>query len=310
MDRFMVLSVHSNHMSGAIWDAGGPTFSLIFLTWNSEQYIERTLRSVFDQTVCDFEVVVVDNDSADETVAIVEQEFVPEGNVRVIENDANLGFTRGINRGIEAARGDYICCYNDDTYFPEKYLRTLENTVTRDAVWTTARRNHRVSTEHATVRLLSRQRFPVPYIVDPLSGVAPVNFVPGDGLIVPRSIYSEKLRGTIFDPEMPNKGEDLDLSLRLRNSGVPMRAVLDTYSVHPDEGFYEPTLENGLNHLRNVYARARAYEKNGFGPLVLLSVAASAVTVPLQIYLLAFPRSADSFLERTTPAEINSTGTR
>ena len=276
-----------------------PTFSLVFLTWNSEEDIPRTLDSTLDQTYPHFEVIVVDNDSQDRTVPLVREKYASDERIRVVENDSNLGFTRGINRGIEETGGDYICCYNDDTYFPPDYLESLAKFVSPATVWTTARINHRVSSTHCTVRLLTRHRFPIPYVVDSLSGTVDVNYVPGDGLVVPREIYEQELDGMIFDPRMPDKGEDMDLSLRLLNLGIPMKAVLDTYSIHPDEGFYSPSIENGLNHLKNVYARFRAYRENGYGLLVQSTVLLSSVSVPIEIYLRAFPRVGKRFQEET-----------
>ena len=278
-------------------------FSLIFLTWNSEEDVERTLDSVLEQTYSHFEVVVVDNGSRDQTVSLIRNNYTSDERIRVIENGSNLGFTRGINRGIEQAQGDYICCYNDDTFFPTDYLEHLQRSVTPGEVWTTARINHRVSSRHRTIRLLTQHRFPIPYVVDSLSGTVEVNYVPGDGLIVPRKIYEQELNEVVFDPKMPEKGEDMDLSLRLRNLEVPMKAVLDTHSVHPDEGFYSPNIENGLNHIENVYARFQAYRKNGHGPLVLTSVLLSSISVPIEIYLRAFPRCGERFQKRTPVGE-------
>lgn len=277
-----------------------PEFSLVFLTWNAAEDIERTISSVLEQTHSDFEIIVVDNDSDDRTVPIVRDAFLDEHAVRLIENEENRGFSRGFNRGIEAARGDYICCFNDDTRFPESYLQTLHEMTTPATVWTTARVNHRVSSEHRTVRLLSWYRFPIPYVVDRLTGVADVNYVPGDGLIVPRGVYENELDGVVFDPELPMRGEDVDLSLRLRRQGVPMRAVLDTYSIHPDEGIYSPTIENAWKHVENVFTRYLAYRNNGFGPLVLSSVLVSLIVVPTDIYFGSFPRDTAAFQRRVT----------
>jgi GT2 family glycosyltransferase len=280
---------------GASIKTSGPTFSLVFLTWNSEADIERTIDSVLEQTYTDFEVVVVDNDSDDETVPLVKANYGHRKDVRLIVNESNLGFSRGTNRGIDASRGEYICCYNDDTHFPPDYLEALAEHVAPDAVLTTARINHRVTEEHQTVRLLTGHRFPIPYVVDSLTGVAEVNYVPGDGLIIPREIYTNRLEETVFDPDMPARGEDLDLSLRLRANGIEMRAVLDTHSIHPYEGFYSPTVENGMNHLRNVDARFRAYKKNGFGIATWIVILVSSISVPIEIYFRSFPRESDDF---------------
>jgi GT2 family glycosyltransferase len=276
-----------------------PQFSLVFLTWNAGEAIVRTLESVAQQSFADYEVVIVDNDSGDNTVESVRDS--PVDSLHIIENDRNLGFSRGINRGIRESRGEYICCYNHDTVFPEGYLRTLAEHVTPDAVWTTARRNHRVSTERTCVRLLSRYRFTIPYVVDSLSGVADVNYIPGDGAIIPREIYEDELGEEAFDPAMPMRGEDVDLSLRLARDRVPMRAVLDTYSIHPDRGeLYTPTVENLRNLLQTIRARMAAHGKNTDSFLPTAVAAGSIVTNPLVVYCSSYPRSAAAFLDATT----------
>lgn len=280
--------------------AARPAFSLVFLTWNAGDAIVETLASVKRQSFDDYEVVLVDNDSDDDTLALVRDAYPDDESIRVFENDRNLGFSRGINRGIRESDGRYICCYNHDTLFPEGYLRTLAERVTPEAVWTTARRNHRVDPDRACVRLLSRYRFTLPYVVDSLSGTAEVNYVPGDGAIIPREVYRDALDSRVFDPAMPIRGEDVDLSLRLADRGVPMRAVLDTYSVHPDKGeMYVPTAENLRTLLGTVRARIAAHRNNATPRWATAAAAASLLTQPLVLYCTPYPRSAEAFLEAT-----------
>jgi GT2 family glycosyltransferase len=273
-----------------------PPFSLIFLTWNSARDIERTLDSVLAQSYEEYEVIIVDNNSGDETVSLIEKEYLHDDRFHLIQNDNNLRFTRGINRGIEASIGKYIGCYNDDTYFPPEYLSTLANTLTPDSVWTTARINYRVSKHYQCVRLLGRFGFPIPYIVDDRSGVLNVNYVPGDGLIVPREVYNKTLNQEVFRPSMPDKAEDIDLSLRLRKSNTQIKAILDTHSVHPDEGFYALEFSNLIKHFINVYNRSIAYLANGKF-FKLPGIILSLIGIPLVILTGTFPRSSDS-LER------------
>ncbi|MFC7138729.1 glycosyltransferase family 2 protein [Halosimplex aquaticum] len=278
-----------------------PTFSLVFLTWDPGEAIVGAIDSVRRQAFDDYEVVVVDNDSDDGTPERVREAYPEDAPVRVFENDENRGFSRGINRGIRESRGEYICCYNHDTLFPRGYLRTLADRVTPDAVWTTARRNYRVDPDWTYVRLLSPYRFTIPYVVDPLSGTAEVNYIPGDGAIVPRAIYRDELDGEVFDPSMPIRGEDVDLSLRLADRDVPMRAVLDTHSVHPDKGeIYAPSMENFKTLLRTIAARIAAHSNNSAPAAAVALSAASLVTQPLRVYCGPYPRSEEAFLEATT----------
>ncbi|WP_436926637.1 glycosyltransferase family 2 protein [Halosimplex amylolyticum] len=278
-----------------------PTFSLVFLTWDPGEAIVGAIDSVRRQAFDDYEVVVVDNDSDDGTPERVREAYPDDAPVRVLENDENRGFSRGINRGIRESRGEYICCYNHDTLFPRGYLRTLADRVTPEAVWTTARRNYRVDPERTYVRLLSPYRFTIPYVVDPLSGTADVNYIPGDGAIIPRAIYRDELDGEVFDPSMPIRGEDVDLSLRLADRGVPMRAVLDTHSIHPDKGeIYAPSVENFRTLLRTIAARIAAHSNNSVSATAVALSAVSLVTQPLQVYCAPYPRSEADLLEATT----------
>ncbi|GAA0456475.1 glycosyltransferase family 2 protein [Halococcus dombrowskii] len=278
-----------------------PLFSLVFLTWNAGEAILRTLESVEQQSFTDYEIVVVDNNSQDDTLQLLRNAHSEDDSVRIVENEQNRGFSRGINRGIRESDGQYICCYNHDTLFPDGYLRTLSERVTPDAVWTTARRNYRVSSERTCVRLLSQYRFTLPYRVDSLSGVAEVNYVPGDGVIVPRGIYRDVLSRQVFDPAMPLRVEDVDLSLRLADAGVPMRAILDTQSIHPDnDDMYAPSVRNFVTLAKMIRARVVVHRKNTDSLLPIVIAASSIVLNPLVIYCTAYPRSADAFVDATS----------
>ncbi|QLH76866.1 glycosyltransferase family 2 protein [Halosimplex rubrum] len=275
-----------------------PTFSVVFLTWNPGDRIANSIRSVFSQSYEDLEVIVVDNDSEDGTVDRLNTEF-DDDRLRVYENDRNLGFADGIEVGIEHARGEYICCYNHDTTFADGYFETLSKHVSDDVVLTTARENHRVSSTAKCVRLISIYGFTVPYDVTGLSGRARVNYVPGDGAIVPRQIYQKVLNRTVFDARYHPRCEDVNLSLTLENADVDIYAVLDTYSVHPDKAeFYAPTVANFLTLAGTTRARMRTFWAND-RPVQATIAAMSIFTHPLFIYSLSFPRPTAAFRERT-----------
>jgi GT2 family glycosyltransferase len=100
-----------------------PLLSIIIITWNSEEFIEKCLKSVFDtKGSIDLEVIVVDNASQDTTTKIIER-FKPE--VRLIVNQHNSGYSKGNNQGIEVSKGDYVLLLNPDVELKENCLKLM-----------------------------------------------------------------------------------------------------------------------------------------------------------------------------------------
>ena len=92
---------------------GRPLLSICILNWNTENLLKDCLISVYnDFREGEWEILVVDNASEDNSVAMVEAEF-PQ--VRLIVTGENLGFAKGNNLALEKARGQYLLLLNSDT---------------------------------------------------------------------------------------------------------------------------------------------------------------------------------------------------
>lgn len=95
--------------------------SVVIPLYNKEKQIAYTLQSVFEQTFQDFEIVVVDDGSTDNSVEEVEK--FDDSRIRLI-HQTNAGVSAARNRGIEEARGELIAFLDaDDEWMPE-YLAT------------------------------------------------------------------------------------------------------------------------------------------------------------------------------------------
>ncbi len=103
-----------------------PFFSVIVLNWNGAQFLRDCLGSLRGQTFQDFETILVDNGSSDGSIALASSEF-PE--VQVIALKANLGFCSGNNKGIRAAKGDFIMLLNNDTFVDCDMLSELHESI-------------------------------------------------------------------------------------------------------------------------------------------------------------------------------------
>lgn len=106
--------------------------SIIILNYNVRHFLELCVLSVQNaiQNI-DAEIIVVDNNSQDDSCAMMKLRF-PE--VKLIENKENLGFPKGNNIGVAAARGEYICILNPDTVVAEDTFEKILNFVTSSAV--------------------------------------------------------------------------------------------------------------------------------------------------------------------------------
>ncbi len=98
--------------------------SIIIVTYNSSQFIGNCLDSISAQTSKEFEVVIIDNNSTDETVEIIKQKLP---NVYLINNKENLGFSKSVNQGIECFKGKIIFILNSDIVLREDFMAELKN---------------------------------------------------------------------------------------------------------------------------------------------------------------------------------------
>ena len=101
--------------------------STIIPAYNAASFIERALRSVYAQTLAPAEVIVVDDESRDETAAIVERIARDAPVPTTLVRQSNAGPAAARNRGMLSAKGDLIAYIDaDDEWLPEKLERQIE----------------------------------------------------------------------------------------------------------------------------------------------------------------------------------------
>jgi GT2 family glycosyltransferase len=105
-----------------------PRVSVVIPTWNGADLLREALRSLDSQTFADFEVIVVDNGSSDETLTMLGESFPA---VRIVALSRNEGFAVAVNAGIRAARGDIIVLMNNDIEATPGWLAALVDALDR-----------------------------------------------------------------------------------------------------------------------------------------------------------------------------------
>ncbi|OLB91164.1 MAG: hypothetical protein AUH25_03305 [Thaumarchaeota archaeon 13_1_40CM_38_12] len=108
-----------------------PLASVIILNYNGEKYISQCVKSVLKSDYDNFELIIVDNNSSDHSLDIVEREF-SDNRIKVIKSDKNLGFAGGNNFGAEHATGKYFILLNIDTIVDPQWLSELVSVMELD----------------------------------------------------------------------------------------------------------------------------------------------------------------------------------
>lgn len=109
-----------------------PEVSIIIPAYNSQEYVSQALKSVFNQSYTNLEVILVDDASTDSTVKIAGS--FADKRLTIIKNNRNRGVSYGRNRGIEQAKGKWIALLDsDDWYAPERIEKLLEIAEKSDA---------------------------------------------------------------------------------------------------------------------------------------------------------------------------------
>lgn len=100
--------------------------SIITPAYNAEKTIARTIQSALRQTYKDFELIIADDRSTDNTALIAQQYANLDSRVCVIKKDKNEGVAMARNAALDAAKGDYIAFLDsDDLWLPEKLEKQL-----------------------------------------------------------------------------------------------------------------------------------------------------------------------------------------
>jgi glycosyltransferase involved in cell wall biosynthesis len=98
---------------------GDPVVSVLMSVYNGEKYIATAIDSILGQTFSDFELIIIDDGSTDDTVNIINS--YSDDRIVIVHNEANIGLTKSLNMGIKLARGRYVARMDgDDISYPQR----------------------------------------------------------------------------------------------------------------------------------------------------------------------------------------------
>jgi glycosyltransferase involved in cell wall biosynthesis len=211
-----------------------PTFSVVVPAYNTGVMIETGIRSVFLQSRDDFELIIVDDGSTDDTVERV-QPFLADPRVRLIQQ-SNGGASAARNTGLKIARGEFITMLDsDDLLFPE-YLQVmgsaLERTPDAGLAYTDA---HVLDHQTGKIRRTTMMKYQRPPGVPPADAAQFFRLLLDRNFICPAATLRHSVLESIggFDERLSH-AEDWELWLRTIHAGYSAVRPPGVLAVHRD----------------------------------------------------------------------------
>lgn len=182
-------------------------FSIVIPTYNRQDFILETLQTVFDQTYKNFEIVVVDNCSTDNTVELLTP-LVDEGKIKFFRNDRNYERAHSRNVGMSNATGGFLTFLDSDDFLYPTFL---------EDAYEFHLGNPEMKCFHSLYELVDKNRtvvrhYTFPSLRNRKAAIVSGNFLSCIGDFIHRDIYSRYT----FDTFAPLTGaEDWDFWLRV-----------------------------------------------------------------------------------------------
>lgn len=89
-----------------------PTVSVVMSVYNGEKYLKEAIESVLNQTYADFEFIIINDGSTDNSLSIIN--YFSDSRIILINNEGNKGLIYSLNKGIEVSKGNFIARMDSD----------------------------------------------------------------------------------------------------------------------------------------------------------------------------------------------------
>ncbi len=90
--------------------------------YNGAQYLMEAIDSILNQTFSDFEFIIVNDASNDNSPAILAEYAAKDKRIKIINNELNLGLTKNLNKAIKESKGEYLARFDaDDISYPDRF---------------------------------------------------------------------------------------------------------------------------------------------------------------------------------------------
>ena len=223
--------------------------SIIIVSYNVKSYLRQCLKSIFtSKGLSKLEVIIIDNHSFDGSCHFLRSKYP---NIKLIENQKNLGFSVAVNQGIHEAKGEYVCFLNPDTLIQDDTFSVLISHI--EAYPQVGCIGPKILNPDGTLQKSCKRSFPTPVVALPkvlgLNRLFPkskwfgrynlthlnenetheVDAISGSFMLFPKKVIDQV---GLMDERFFMFGEDLDYAYRVHQLGLKVVYQPKTEVIH------------------------------------------------------------------------------
>jgi len=199
--------------------------SVITPVYNSEKFIEKTIESVLNQTYEDFEYILINDKSTDNSEKIIRNYMKKDSRIKLINLEKNSGAAIARNRGIELSQGKYIAFIDSDDFWKKDKLKKQIDFMKKNNYYFTFTAREKINEKGETIKISN-----VPKEIDYKKELR-YNLI-GTSTVV----YDQQILGKIYMPNL-RKAEDYAMwlkILKISKKGYGLNEILSFYLVRKD----------------------------------------------------------------------------
>lgn len=241
--------------------------SIIMPAYNAELTIRESIQSVINQTYTDWELLVIDDGSIDDTLSIIKS-YLGNKKIKLIINERNLGVSKTRNRGICESTGEYIAFLDSDDIWKEEKLEIqIDYMIKNRLVFTFT------SVEYIDFDSnVYPGKYIVPHVVN-YKKILKTNYISLSSVVLKKEIIGAQIM------EHDNVHEDYLFWIKILKRGYEAHGIQDvllTYRI-----YIESKSGNKKKTLKMTYG---VYRKSGLGPIRSLSYLCSHLFKSIKKY--------------------------
>ncbi|SNY15304.1 Glycosyltransferase involved in cell wall bisynthesis [Orenia metallireducens] len=231
-----------------------PKISVIMSVYNNQDYLRESIESIINQTYKDFEFIITDDCSTDNSVNIIREYTNKDKRIIFVQNKENIGLTKSLNKMIEIASGEYIARMDGDDIAKlnrfEEQIKVFKENRDVDMVFS----NVLLIDEKSNYICPSFRPNKLKKIIELMDII---NYIPHPTIMIKKDVLDNKGR---YNPDF-RTGQDKELWERLIKKNTNfyyLRKILLFYRIHSNN------ISKGKNNISREYNLANICIANNF----------------------------------------------